>query len=251
MLRERARSQGRRRRLGEGMGTVLGKILTQKQEASLSRAIHASALPQNLRAGGHFASNSFLPGTFLIKHRERMPQAQSQPEEATLLVRRALDQHESNLIAYTAGILNGDVERAREVVQDALLKLYLTDPQKVRDSLKAWLFTVCRNRALDVLRKEQRLDVGNEDALGNAVSFDPDPSENAVSHELYERIWDLVEKLRPNQKEVIRLKFMHDCSYQQIADITGLSVGNVGFIMHMAIKKLREHLNRELASHPH
>ncbi|MBV6501918.1 MAG: ECF RNA polymerase sigma factor SigL [Prosthecobacter sp.] len=186
-----------------------------------------------------------------MKHSERMPPAQSQPEEATLLVRRALDQHESNLIAYTAGILNGDVERAREVVQDALLKLYLTDPQRVRDSLKAWLFTVCRNRALDVLRKEQRLDVGNEDALGNAVSFDPDPSENAVSHELYERIWDLVEKLRPNQREVIRLKFMHDCSYQQIADITGLSVGNVGFIMHMAIKKLREHLNRELASRTH
>ena len=42
---------------------------------------------------------------------------------------------------------------------------------------------------------------------------------------------------------------MHDCSYQQIADITGLSVGNVGFIMHMAIKKLRELLNRELAPH--
>ena len=185
-----------------------------------------------------------------MTHRVHMLTHQPQPEEATLLVRRALDQHESNLIAYTAGILNGDVERAREVVQDALLKLYLTDPDKVRDNLKAWLFTVCRNRALDVLRKDHRLDLGNEDALNLAVSYDPDPSENAVSHELYERIWDLVDKLRPNQKEVIRLKFTHDCSYQQIADITGLSVGNVGFIMHMAIKKLRELLNRELATRP-
>ena len=177
---------------------------------------------------------------------------QPHPDEATLLVRRALDQHESSLIAYTAGVLNGDVERAREGVQDAMLKLYLTDPAKVRDSLKAWLFTVCRNRALDILRKDHRLDLGNEDAISLAASFEPDPSENAISHELYERIWDLVEKLRPNQQEVIRLKFTHDCSYQQIADITGLSVGNVGFIMHMAIKKLRELLNRELSiqSHP-
>ncbi|TDU81155.1 RNA polymerase sigma-70 factor (ECF subfamily) [Prosthecobacter fusiformis] len=173
---------------------------------------------------------------------------QPHQDEASLLVRRALDQYESNLIAYTAGVLNGDFERARDVVQDSLLKLYLTDPEKVRDNLKAWLFTVCRNRALDILRKDHRLDLGNEDALAGAVSFDPDPAENADSHELHARIWELVEKLRPNQREVIRLKFMHDCSYQQIADVTGLTVGNVGFIMHVAIKKLREHLNRELAT---
>lgn len=176
---------------------------------------------------------------------------QPHQDEASLLVRRALDQYESNLIAYTAGILNGDYERARDVVQDALLKLYLTDPDKVRDNLKAWLFTVCRNRALDILRKDHRLDLGNEDALESAVSFGPDPSENADSHELHTRLWELVEKLRPNQREVIRLKFMHDCSYQQIADVTGLTVGNVGFIMHVAIKKLRELLNRELATPSH
>ncbi|SKA78247.1 RNA polymerase sigma-70 factor, ECF subfamily [Prosthecobacter debontii] len=175
---------------------------------------------------------------------------QPQPDEASLLVRRALDQYEANLVAYTTGILNGDLERARDVVQDALLKLYLTDPEKVRDNLKAWLFTVCRNRALDILRKDHRLDLGNEDALEGAVSFTPDPSENADSHELHARIWELVDKLRPNQREVIRLKFMHDCSYQQIADVTGLTVGNVGFIMHVAIKKLRELLNREMASRP-
>lgn len=175
---------------------------------------------------------------------------QPHQEEASLLVRRALDQYESNLIAYTAGILNGDYERARDVVQDSLLKLYLTDPEKVRDNLKAWLFTVCRNRALDILRKDHRLDLGNEDALDGAVSFHPDPAENADSQELHAKIWELVDKLRPNQREVIRLKFMHDCSYQQIADVTGLTVGNVGFIMHVAIKKLRELLNRELASRP-
>lgn len=175
---------------------------------------------------------------------------QPHQDEASLLVRRALDQYESSLIAYTAGILNGDVERARDVVQDSLLKLYLTDPDKVRDSLKAWLFTVCRNRALDILRKDHRLDLGNEDILDGAVSFDPNPAENADSNEMYARIWELVEKLRPNQREVIRLKFMHDCSYQEIADVTGLTVGNVGFIMHVAIKKLRELLNRELATRP-
>lgn len=174
----------------------------------------------------------------------------TEQDEASLLVRRALDQYESGLIAYTAGILGGDIERARDVVQDALLKLYLTEPAKVRDSLKAWLYTVCRNRALDVLRKDHRLDLGNEDAIGAAASFDPGPADHAESNELYARIWELVEHLRPNQREVIRLKFMHDCSYQEIANITGLTVGNVGFIMHTAIRKLRDLLTRETTHHP-
>lgn len=171
-------------------------------------------------------------------------------DEASVLVRRALDQHESTLIAYTSGLLGGDTERARDVVQDAMLRLYLTDPERVRDNLKSWLFTVCRNRAFDILRKDHRLDLGNDEVIDAAAGHDPDPAQSAGMHELYEQIWRSVDRLRPNQREVVRLKFLHDCSYQEIAGITGLSVGNVGFIMHHAIKKLRELLSRDLAEEP-
>ncbi len=172
---------------------------------------------------------------------------QCEPSEAHLLVQRALQDHESALIGYSAGILNGDVERARDVVQDALLKLYLADPAKIRDNLKAWLYTVCRNRALDILRKEHRLDFGNETVLDMAHSSQPEPGYQADVNDLSDRVWDLVESLTPNQQEVLRLKFQHDCSYQQISDITGLSTGNVGFILHTSLKKLRRQLQRQLA----
>lgn len=171
-----------------------------------------------------------------------------------MLVRRALDQHESTLIAYTAGILGGDIEKARDVVQDAMLRLYLTEPDRVRENLKSWLFTVCRNRAFDVLRKDHRLDLGNDEFIESTPNHDLDPAEAAGQHELYEQVWASVDKLRPNHREVVRLKFLHDCSYQEIAGITGLSVGNVGFIMHHAIKKLRELLSRDQTEehfHPH
>ncbi|MBK8039188.1 MAG: RNA polymerase sigma factor [Verrucomicrobiaceae bacterium] len=178
-----------------------------------------------------------------------MPERPDQ-DEASILVRRALDQHESNLIAYAASILGGDIERGRDVVQDSLLKLYLTDPARVRDNLKSWLYTVCRNRAFDILRKDHRLDLGDEEILEAAPCHDPDPGHLAIQRELYEHIWRCVEQLRPNQREVIRLKFLHDCSYQEIAGITGLTVGNVGFIMHHAIRKLRDLLAEE-AAQPH
>ena len=175
---------------------------------------------------------------------------QRESSEAQLLVQRALQEHESALIGYTTGILNGDAERARDVVQDAFLKLWVADHAKVRDNVKAWLYTVCRNRALDVMRKEQRLEFGNETALLHTPASEPEPGHQADMQDLSERVWDLVESLTPNQREVLKLKFQHDCSYQQIAEITGLSVGNVGFILHTSLKKLRHQLQKQLSRKP-
>ncbi len=158
-----------------------------------------------------------------------------------------MELYESQLIAYAATLLNGDLERARDVVQDTFLRLYLAEPEKVRDSVKAWLYTVCRNRAFDILRKDSRLTFTDDDMLQSYCDARPDPSHSADTHELYDRAWELLEGLSSNQREVIRLKFLHDCSYKDIARITGLTTGNVGFLMHVGLKKLRELLNHELA----
>lgn len=176
---------------------------------------------------------------------------QHEQDPASVLVRRALEEHESSLIAYTAGILAGDVERAREVVQDAFLRLYQADTEKVQENAKAWLYTVCRNRALDVLRKVQRLDLGNDELIASAPSQEPDPASAADTRELSQHAWELLDRLSENQREVIRLKFLHDCSYQEIANITGLGTGNVGFLMHTGLKKLRQLMERTLADSPH
>jgi RNA polymerase sigma factor (sigma-70 family) len=160
-------------------------------------------------------------------------------------VQQAMAAHESALIAYAANILGGDVEKARDVVQDTFLKLFQADPEKVRENVKAWLYTVCRNRCLDVLRKDQRLDLGEDERILNFTDHRPDPSGSADTHELYDRAWTLLEGLSKNQQEVIRLKFLHDCSYKDIARITGLTMGNVGFLMHVGLKRLRGLLTEE------
>ena len=78
-------------------------------------------------------------------------------EQREILVRRALEEFEARLIGYAASILR-DQDRARDVTQDTFIKLYSQDPDKVSEALKAWLFTVCRNRCLDILRKEKRME---------------------------------------------------------------------------------------------
>src|SRR5262245_52633335 len=71
-------------------------------------------------------------------------------------IRSAMDLHESRLIRFAARI-TGNLESARDVVQDTFLKLCKEDLDAVGDHVGAWLFRVCRNRALDVRKKEAPL----------------------------------------------------------------------------------------------
>ena len=67
-------------------------------------------------------------------------------------------------------------------------------------------------------------------------------------HNLGREVWIknvMVKELPKNQQEVVRLRFMHHHSYQEISDITGLSVGNVGFLLNAAMRNLRGKLERD------
>ena len=55
-----------------------------------------------------------------------------------------------------------------------------------------------------------------------------------------------LEKLSDNQREVIRLKFQQNLSYREISEATGLAAGNVGFLLHTGLKRLRSLLPADL-----
>lgn len=160
-------------------------------------------------------------------------------------VRKALVEYESPLIGYATTFLH-DVERARDVVQDTFIRLYQQDIEKVRSGLKAWLFTVCRNRALDVIRKEKRI-VGLEDEqMARVPSSRRTPAERADLQERVSQVHEALARLSENQREVIQLKFEQGLSYGEISEVTGLSTGNVGFLLHTGLKRLRSYLPDDL-----
>ena len=57
-------------------------------------------------------------------------------------------------------------------------------------------------------------------------------------------------RLPENQQTVILLKFRDGLSYQEISDLTGLSCGNVGFLIHTGLKRMRELLPADLLEFP-
>lgn len=159
-------------------------------------------------------------------------------------IRSALEEYESRLIQYAYRITN-DVDRARDVVQDTFLKLCTADREKVGNHLAAWLYTVCRNRALDVYRKENPMNPVTEAELEVFENPSPSPSDAAQRRETTSQIQQILETLPPRQREVIHLKFQQDLSYREISEITGNTVSYVGVLIHTAIKTIRESLPKQ------
>lgn len=160
-----------------------------------------------------------------------------------------LEEHEGRLTRFAARIL-GDEESARDVVQHAFLRLCDQAPDQVRDRVAPWLFTVCRNRAVDLLRKRRRTVSLSDSDARERPGHEPDPAAAAERHDLYGQISELVAGLPCSQREAIDL-WAEGFAYGEIAQITGHSEGNVRVLVHRALRTLRERaLGRSLVDEP-
>lgn len=145
-----------------------------------------------------------------------------------------------------AARLLGDEDAARDVVQHAFLRLCEQSPEQLNERVARWLFTVCRNKAVDVLRTRQRNQSLGERGEPACVGKEPDPADATERQELYRRLNGLVDRLPPSQREALGL-WSEGFSYREIADIVDTSQGHVRVLVHRAIKHLRSQpIAREL-----
>lgn len=154
-------------------------------------------------------------------------------------IQTAVVRFEEPLTLYAARIL-GDIDRARDVVQETFLRLCGQNPTDVGPHLLQWLFAVCRTRALD-LRRRQRTRATSPIASTVACRIAA-PSKQIEDRELAARIMNMLGTLPDNQRAVLTLKFQHSLTYKQISDQTGLTISNVGFLIHTGLKTLRRAL---------
>ena len=166
------------------------------------------------------------------------PSPSARSHENAAFVRTAVEHYQAPLLRYATRLVN-DPDRARDVVQDTFVRLMAQLPATIDSHLAEWLFTVCRNRAFDINRKEGRMKQFDEGAVERVVAAEPRPGAALEAEETHAAIVRLIDRLPPNQQEVIRLKFQNGISYREISRITSLSMGNVGFLIHTAITTLR------------
>lgn len=148
-----------------------------------------------------------------------------------------LQRYELPLLQFATRI-TGDRERARDVVQETFVKFQRNGASE-SSAPATWLFTVCRNGALNVCRKERRLTFLDDDLIATRATEETLPSEALERKEAAGFLMKLVATLPPRQQEVIQLKFQNDLSYREIAQITKTNANNVGVLIHTALKTLR------------
>jgi RNA polymerase sigma-70 factor (ECF subfamily) len=128
---------------------------------------------------------------------------------------------------------------AEDFAQDAMLTVWrkadLFDARKARAA--TWIFTIARNRRLDMLRRDARPLPTPEIELGNVEVQRPD--DILAESQDAERVRDALSRLKPDQVEVLRLAFFLDSPHSEIARRLDLPLGTVKSRIRNAMIKLR------------
>lgn len=148
----------------------------------------------------------------------------------------ALEAHQTPLLRYAMRLVR-DEDAAQDIVQEVFLRLFRSPPREGHSrQISTWLYRVAHNLCIDHIRKESR--------MREQERFIPQPAQGALPSDGLSReetrrgLEILMMRLSANQRTVLILKIEEGKSYREISEITGLSISNVGFQIHYALKKL-------------
>jgi RNA polymerase sigma factor (sigma-70 family) len=178
------------------------------------------------------------------------------------LVLRVCDQHEPSLARLyeaTSGRVYGLALRivrvsalAEEVVEDVFWQVWREAPRfdAERGRVLAWLLAIARSRAIDALRRNERVrasevaveDDDTLDGLAEGREQSDDPFDLIAASQHHARLHALLASLEPLPRQLLALAFMRGCTHEDIAEQTGLALGTVKSHIRRTLVALRSQL---------
>jgi RNA polymerase sigma-70 factor (ECF subfamily) len=135
------------------------------------------------------------------------------------------DRYEYRLVAYARQLLGGAHHDAEEVVQDAFVRALHALRADDRDmALRAWLYTIVRNRALDVLRRPVRT-TDLEPHAAVVADASGDPHERLARAEELGTLVASMKRLPERQRIALVMHEMSGCSHRAIAERLDVTTG--------------------------
>ena len=127
---------------------------------------------------------------------------------------------------------------AEECTQDVMVtlwrKAHMFDP--ARASVSTWIFTIARNRRIDILRKERRPE---PDDLTWGPEAEPEATEVISLQQESAQLTKALSELPEKQRLLIQQAYYGDLTHSEIAEQTGLPLGTIKSRIRLALERLR------------
>lgn len=139
--------------------------------------------------------------------------------------------------------LLGNEEDAKDITQDALLKVW-HQQEKMQElqNLEAWCMRVTRNLALDKIKSRKFRSADELDRAGDLPAGQHNPHTAAEHSDTMKRVHTAIRELPEKYRTLIQLRDIDGYSYQEIADILDIEMNDVKVNLHRARKAVREKL---------
>lgn len=169
--------------------------------------------------------------------------------------RVVVERYQERLIALAYDVLKNRAE-AEDVAQESFVKAYLAlDSFKGDSSFYTWLYRIAYHMAIDARRKSNRRDevsastpVGNEDSSVSLESTLQAPTEADPAAILEQKqrascVDSALRGISPEHRAIIMMRELDGLSYEEIAEVVGISKGTVMSRLHYARKRIQEALS--------
>jgi RNA polymerase sigma-70 factor (ECF subfamily) len=146
------------------------------------------------------------------------------------------------LLKFSAGLLNGDISQAADIVDDALFDVWNKSANYAEKAkVSTWIFTITRFKTIDYLRKQKNIILTDDvETILEDIESLPD---SLSSHENeQERIKICLEKLSESHREMILLMYYQGLTIKEIAQITDTPANTVKTRMFHARDKMNSML---------
>ena len=147
---------------------------------------------------------------------------------------KSVDQYSDNIYRFALKNLR-DSEKAKDIVQDTFMKLWVKVDDVNYEKVKSYLFTSAYHSMVDLSRKEKRAGEYNESKVKKMV--------HSEQYSDAKEILDVaVAKLPDIQRQMILLRDYEGYSYEEIGDITNLNESQVKVYIFRARKFLKDYI---------
>ncbi|MBC7862848.1 MAG: sigma-70 family RNA polymerase sigma factor [Bacteroidia bacterium] len=131
----------------------------------------------------------------------------------------------------------GDLERAEDITQECMVRLWENCAEVIFEKTKSYLFTMAHRLMIDMVRHDKvKLDFTKQ----SETLTENDPSYLLIKKEFQKKLEEAIASLPETQREAFLMNRMDKMSYAEIAELLGISVKAVEKRMHLALLTLKD-----------